>query len=273
MEEKEKNTENFDTDGSIAENNDSKSSTKSPFKLWFENFIYHYKWHTIVAIILIITISICSFQMCSKSSFDAYVLYAGSKNVSKIADSGDVSEYVTLSTSIKRAVEDFDGDGNVSLSLDTLYMLSDEQIAEIEKELEEKNEEEKEDFTLSYSQLAENNNVFRDRMLYSEYYVCLLSLDLYEAYKEVDGAMRFVALDKYVESGSSVKYVEGSKNTAVYLNSTGFSSLPGVSVLPEDTVIVLRARSEISAHFSRKDNAKIYERSEKVVEKILNYEG
>ena len=273
MEEKDINTEKLDTDAAENESAAENNRQKSPFKLWFENFIYHYKWHTIVAIILIITITVCSLQMCSKSSYDVYILYAGEKTVNKVGENGDVSEHVTFMTSMKKVSKDYDEDGSISVSLDTLYMLSDRQIEEIEKELQGKNEEEKEKYTLNYAQLEENNTIFRDRMLYSEYYLCFLSCDLYRAYKDVDGMSRFVSLDGYIENKENIKFVEDSNGTAVYLNSTSFSALPGICDLPDDTVIVLRAKSEVSAHFGKKDNNEIYNRSEEVLKKILNYKG
>lgn len=257
------------------ENMEQRSDTgspKSPFRLWIENFFYHYKWHSVIALVLLVAVVVCSVQMCAKESYDVYVMYAGGYEVKKVSGSdGNMSEYATLMNSIRSVTEDFDGDGKVSVSLDALYMLSEEEIREIEKELAEQNEKEGTDYSLSYSQLSQNNNVFRDRMLYSEYYLCLLSEGIYNTYKSVDGFMRFMPLEKYLEEGAAVEYVEGSEGTAVYLKSTGFAKLPALRDLPEDTVIALRVRSEVSAHFGDEENKEIYRRSEELLRRMLNY--
>ena len=244
---------------------------KSGFRLWLENFIYHYKWHSIIAFVLMIAVVVCSVQMCQKESYDVYVMYAGSHEVKKVNEGGNLSEYVTMMNSLRSVCKDHDGDGNISVSLDTLYMLSDEEITKIEKELAEQNKQNGTDYSLSYEQLTRNNTTFRDRMTYSEYYLCILSEDIFNTYKSVDGFMRFMPLEKYVEDGVTVEYVEGSEGTAVYLKSTGFSSLPAFSALPENTVIALRVRSEISAHFTSEENKELYRRSEDMLRAILNY--
>ena len=79
-----------------------------------DNFFYHYKWHTaVVAFILIIAI-VCSVQMCQREEYDVYVLYAGGYSVSKTAEGGDMSEYVSIMSEIKGVSADFDGDGKIS---------------------------------------------------------------------------------------------------------------------------------------------------------------
>lgn len=269
MEENKNSSEKFDTGAPVSENTNSNEVKKRPFRLWLENFFYHYKWHTaVVAFILIIAI-VCSVQMCQREEYDIYVLYAGGHSVSKTAEGGDISEYVSIMSEIKGVSADFDGDGKVNVSLDTLYMLSEEEIDMIEKELEEAGKE-GEGYSINYAQLAENNTVFRDRMLYSEYYVCLISSSLFEAYREVDGYQRFVPLTAYLGDESEAELLEGSNNAAVYLKSTSFGKLPAMSKLPDDTVIVLRAMSEVSAHFGNKENRELYRRSEELIKRILN---
>ena len=244
---------------------------KSSLRLWLENFFYHYKWHSIIALVLVIAVVVSSVQMCQKEEYDVYVMYAGGYEVKKVNEGGNVSEYVTLMNSIRSVSEDFDGDGNVSVSLDTLYMLSEDEIRTIEKELAEQNAKDGTDYSLSYEQLSRNNTTFRDRMMYSEYYLCLLSEDIFNTYKSVDGFMRFMPLGKYVAEGVDLEYVEGSEGTAIYLKSTAFSQLPALSSLPDNTVIALRVKSAISAHFSDKENDELYRRSEELLKSMLAY--
>jgi hypothetical protein len=77
-----------------------------------QNFIYHYKWHTVVALLLVVAILVCSFQFCAKEEYDAYILYAGSKNIGRTAEDGDVAEIATVISSLKRITGDFDENGD-----------------------------------------------------------------------------------------------------------------------------------------------------------------
>ena len=112
---------------------DGMKMPKGKFGTWLENFLYHYKWHTIVALFLIVTITICSVQMCSKDSYDVYVMYAGSRDIKSMKNEGDVSEFSKVYKSLTEVTEDFDGNGENMPSLEALYMLSSEEIKKIEE--------------------------------------------------------------------------------------------------------------------------------------------
>lgn len=242
---------------------------KGRFAGWLENYFYHYKWHTLAAIFVIIAVLVCSIQMCSKESVDVYIMYAGQRDIKSIRLENDVQEYTKVQKSLSEAVRDFDEDGSVNISLEALYMLSNDEILKIEEEIAEKkaNGEEVEEINLSV--LVENNQIFKEKVLYSEYYVCILSESLYNAYKVVEGVKIFVPLESFVKKGGSVSYLDDS---AIYLNSLDFGKLPGLSQMPDDTVVALRSMSAVSAHFNKKDNEELYERSKEVIENILNYE-
>ena len=108
--------ENYNESGEVCE----APSRAKRFRIWLDNYIYHYKWHTIIALFLVFTITVCSVQMCDKESYDVYVVYAGDYQVSKLVTNGDVAEFVTFSKSLNRAAGDYNEDGKVSVSLDTL---------------------------------------------------------------------------------------------------------------------------------------------------------
>ena len=95
---------------------------KQSFKEWIENYFYHYKWHTVIALVVIFAIVICSLQMCEKTSYDLHVMYAGSEDIRMSAKEGDISEYQKLLSGIKPYVSDANGDGRCSL-LDVLFLL------------------------------------------------------------------------------------------------------------------------------------------------------
>lgn len=236
---------------------------------FFENFFYHYKWHTLIALFLIVTVTVCSVQMCNRTSYDVYIIYAGSKDIKSIKTETDVTDYAKVYKSLCEATADFDGNGENVPSLEALYMLSSEEIAEIEAELAEKKANGEDVGELGYALLASNNQTFRDRMMYSEFYVCLISESLYNSYKTTAGVTIFTPLLPYVEKGT--EGLEFLDDSAIYLKSTGFATLPGICDLPEDTVVALRSMSAISSHFDKDGNETLYSRSETVVKNIINY--
>ncbi len=218
---------------------------------WFDNFWYHYKWHTVVSIFLVVAILVCTLQMCQRVEYDTYILYAGSKEIKR---SG--GEYATVVSSMKRVSEDYDKNGEVSVMLRDLYMLSNEEIDKIENG-DGKNE-------VNYALIEENNKLFLDLVVQSDYYVCILSRSLYDSYETLYGVPLFVNLN---EHASITQNVEMYTDYAVYLNSTGFDKVQGID-FPEDTVVCLRALPVTS---NSKRAKEMFRRSKEVVESIINY--
>ena len=243
---------------------------KGRFGIWFENFWYHYKWHSIIALFIIFVIVICSVQMCSKEEYDVHIVYAGGEHVMGDKSDGDIPLYSTILKSLNEAVYDFDGNGTVNTSFEALYMLTAEEIAEIEKEILDLKEKGEEHLSLNYVQLTENENLFRERIAYSDIYVFLLSDTVYKKYQtyEYDVPM-FASIRELANPDSEIEFLDDS---AAYLHSTPFGSLPGLSDLPENTVIVLRSVNALSSHFNKDETNELFENSKKVVENMLNYE-
>ena len=255
--------ENYNESGEVCE----APSRAKRFRIWLDNYIYHYKWHTIIALFLVFTLTVCSVQMCDKESYDVYVVYAGDYQVSKLVTNGDVAEFVTFSKSLNRAAGDYNEDGKVTVSLDTLYLLTADQI----KETNDKLKEEGSDKEVQTQLISQNFKTMNDRMLYSEYYVCIMSEEIFKHYSAKADHM-FADLTKYVNEGTDVEYIDGGKDTtAIYLNSTGFKNLPVLYNLPDNTVIALRGFSEVSNTFNADDNRENYRRAEEFIRGMVNY--
>ena len=208
-----------------------------------QNFWYHYKWHTVVALFLVVAILVCSLQFCAKESYDIYVLYAGSKNIGRTSSDGDVAEIVTVISSLKRVAKDFDGDGTTSVNFTNYYYLS----ADEAKDVKDANE----------ALLASDKSALSSVLEHSEYYLCFISPAVYEAYHKVGDNELFVILDEYKDSHPELEYYNDS---AIYLSSTSMAKLPGFSNLPEDTLICIRRPSVLGAksdkHLEYFENAK-----------------
>ena len=96
-----------------------------------------------------------------------------------------------------------------------------------------------------------------------------MSESVYKSYQSTEHDIPvFSSLRELVDNGNNVKFLDDS---AVYLNSTEFGKLPGLSELPEDTVIALRSVNALSSHFSKEKTVELYEDAKVVVKNMLNY--
>ncbi len=215
-----------------------------------QNFIYHYKWHTVVALLLIVAIVICSLQFCSKEEYDAYILYAGSKSIGRTAKDGDVAEIATVISSLKRITDDFDENGEVTLNFTNYYFLS----ADERKDLTDLNE----------ALLASDQKSISSVLEHSEYYLLFISAAVYEQYHKVGDEELFISLSDYKASSPDIELYA---DNAILLSSTEAYKLPGLSALPEDTLICIRRPSVLGGksneHKQHLKNAK------KMLENIL----
>ena len=234
-------------------------------KARLENYWYHYKWHSIIAIFLIITITVCSIQMCNKDEYDCYVMYAGDTSIAHTG--GGVSEYANALSSLNSVSSDFDGNGRVLVSFSDLYVWTNDQMSQYEKD----NKNNTDAPELHYTLISQDKSTFSDRMTHSEYYLCFLSIEIFNEYKAKDGLNFFVSLTPYLTEGNSYEMVGDGEG--ILLGSVeGFAGKPGISSLPYDTVICLRAKNEVFSGFDKKAHAKYYSYAEETLKNILSFE-
>ena len=226
-----------------------------------ENFWYHYKWHSLVALFLVFTIVVCSLQMCERDSYDIYITYAGGKEISRTASDGDVAEYAAFVSAFASLGCDYDGDGVSSVAFSSLFILSDEEIDEIEEEL---------GYEVNYTLMENDKKILSDRMvmLSDDYYVCLFAPHIYEKYKKVGDVSMFSPLSSYIPEGGEVEFYAPD---AVKLSSLDAYTLPALSTLPEDTLVCLRAKSAISSHFNSTHTNEAFARAEEYIKTFFAY--
>ncbi len=81
---------------------DNGENTPMTFVQKLENYWYHYKWHTILAVFALCVIAVCTSQCATKSETDVMIMYAGNFKV--------VTE--SASTPLKGVMsQDYNGDG------------------------------------------------------------------------------------------------------------------------------------------------------------------
>ena len=222
------------------------------FKERLANFWYYYKWYTVVALFLVFAVTVCSLQMCSSTSPDAYVMYAGGKSFAVKSEDNDIAPHLAALSSLRRFCEDYNGDGEVTVELETYYIPTSAQIAEIE------------DAGGFVDTVYVNNNKsdFGEMLMYGDYLILIMSEELFLENYTLASANPFAPLAQYA-SGDGLVYLN---DYAIYLNSTALGEAPEFSDLPSDTVIAFRIYSEVPLFRPDKE---VYSRCEQMLENIL----
>lgn len=234
----------------------------SPFLKKLDNYWYHYKWHSIIALFLVAVILICSLQMCKKDDYDYEVLYAGPYNLNKKQTILDIeSAFASLG-------DDRTGDGKVSVNLVSYWV--DENIAE--KQEENKNMTESDvSYSLNYS--LSNQELYLDEVQAGNLTIFLVSPHLFHMVNKENG---FVAItDVYpellAEDNDVLACGTDGKPTpyGVVLSKTSLGQRAGLSSLPENTILCLRKPSPMNAFFGASRAEKNYNDSAELFRRAL----
>jgi len=246
------------------DNRDSGIAVEGGFSRRLDNFWYHYKWHTIAALFVIVVISVCVTQCATNTRYDIQVLYAGNHAFGRTSENGGFSEHSTMISTLSGFAEDTDGNGDVAVSFLDLYLLTKEEIAELEKNPET-------NAPASYQLLQENTTMLKNNLDMSEYYVCFLSERLFRQYSEGESNMgRFARIESYTAEGREYDYVS---EYGIRLSSLDIKDLPGFDGLDaEDTVVCIRQISAMSSMFTRKESERHLANGERMLRALLSYE-
>ena len=207
-----------------------------------DNYWYHYKWHTIIALFLVVVILVCSLQMCSKDEYDIEVLYAGPAHLN------DKQTILDIESAFSSLLSDSTGDGRVAVNLVSYWV--DENVKpseEIEGPLSD----------VSYSQNYSLNNqsLYMDEIYAGNVSVFLVSPHLFYLVDKDDSTVFVRVTDvfpemKEYEDEICVHNENGKINRfGVVLSKTAFGQEPGLSSLPKDTILCLVKKSEIKGFF------------------------
>ena len=231
---------------------------RSPLAVKLENFWYHYKWHSIAALFLVLCVVICSLQMCSKVSVDFNVMYAGGVEISRKSADGDTPAYVRVVSVFQKYIEDVDGDGEKNVAFSTYFLPSQDEIKEIENTPGRE---------VNYALMSSDSEALSARFGLGDYYLCFVSPHVYEQYRGSDELSVFAPIEQYVPTeGSSVELYS---DYAVKLSSTPFyRNNPAIrEIMPADTLIAIQIKRVIGVG---NDNDEKYERAEQVLRLMLS---
>jgi len=224
------------------------SIKKTPASAWFENFWYHYKWMTIGIVFAVAVVLICTLQMCSKESEDAFLVYAGPEylNAESKQNIADGFEAVLPS--------DLNGDGEKLVILNSYMIYSEEQVKEIEAD------------TTGYVDRSFNTQEYEaygKYLLTGESAVFLLEPWLYESLAEADRLKPIDEVCDKTPKGAIDEYGVRLGDTDAYMEYDVLKALPA------DTVVCIM-KPYVMGNTSKEKN---YNKEKEVFKAIVEYES
>lgn len=87
------------------------NNTRRTFKMWLENFWYYYKWHTIVALVVVLAITVSLAQCVTRRQYDYSVIFACGE--AKFSN----AQLEALQEQLNPFAEDLNGDGVANVQL------------------------------------------------------------------------------------------------------------------------------------------------------------
>lgn len=241
--------------------NSTTENAKHPVRAWLENFWYHYKIHTLVAVFVVAALAVILMQMSGREEYDVHVVYAGTHHISGSGQNGDIAPHLAMVGSLKKVTGDYNDDGNVNVNLLTYHIYTSKEA----DEYLEKNP----DKSLNEVKMRDDRSNLTSNLLFGEYYVYFLSEGLYNEYYEQYKGELFCELAPFAKDGyDGYEYALGGRG--VYLRSLPLGEQPVLADLPSDTVVCLRAVSEVSDAFGQ-HNEDMYEASCDVMRRILSF--
>ncbi|MBQ9736625.1 MAG: hypothetical protein IJV96_07565 [Clostridia bacterium] len=231
---------------------------RSPFLKKLDNFFYHYKWHTVVAVFLAVVILVVSLQTCSREPYDIEIMYAGPYNLN------DRQTVLDIERAFEPAVLDKNEDGSQDVRL-VSYWIN-------EKLYSGEEGESLTDVAYLVNTSVSNEKSFQSEITAGNLSICLLSPYLFKKVDAEAGFMRVTDLAPILKEQEDVLCVRNDDGTinrfGILLSETALGQLPGLSSLPKDTVICIRKKAYNLLNASRAEEQ--HEHAVKVFCEILS---
>lgn len=203
-----------------------KTGTKNlTFKEKAENFWYHYKWHTLIAVFFLIVAIMIVSSVMDKDEPDVLLYYGGPAYFSDGAIGSIEDAFQQVMT------EDANGDGKKMAQLIVTTVLSSDQVATKVMDAREEGD------IIFMGDLTAANNEYNQEILYGQGIICILDEAHYEESKD-----RFQRFDAIVSKELVPKntFADGK---GVYLKDTAFGKYFEVfDGLPDDTVLCIKIK-------------------------------
>lgn len=245
---------------------DGRPSTLRRIRAWIENFWYHHKFGTCVGVFLIIAGIITGTQLFGRNRYDVQVLYAG-----PWLECSTASRVAALEDAIGQVMQDYDGNGQKSLAYRPIFLMNDQQIADLRAEYEGREEEMP---YINPTLLQQNTELLDSEFMTGETVICFLDPSIFEDLLEGDWT---VSLTDPVEEGGlgidpSLVPENPYGNHGVYLRDLDFGSyFTGMSAMPEDTVLCVRRTSVLTGVWAPEESREAYGWSVDLVRRIFAF--
>lgn len=227
----------------------------TPFLKKLDNYWYHYKWRTIIALFVLIAVIICTVQMCGKKKYDLEVMYAG-----PYVFKSDGQAAADIESAVEGCVT---GEEKISVNLVSYWV--DEEL----------NAQAGADLAFMRSNSLSNEKAFRDEIVAGNVSIYLLSPYLFHM---ADDEGAFVDLTGYLPewAGNGAQIFARNEDNklnrrGILVKKTPFGTLPGISSLPDDTILCLRNVSSIGSIFGLRKAEDRFAECEEIFRAIMNY--
>ena len=223
---------------------------------WFDNFWYHHKWKTIIALFLVVVILVCVLQLCEKEEDgDITVLLAGPYGFSDEATYNNLRNALSLSVYLK----DYDGNGASRADLVTYTLYSAAQIEALRVRTDENgNPDPVEVSTISNTK---DYNAYNQYLMTGDTSVLFLDPWLFEELAAKGEYLAdLVTLYGAAPEGAVSDPTGGDRCLGVRLADTAlYRDHNAVQVLPADTVLCLLGPYFVGKSSNEKEYAKAVE--------------
>lgn len=222
---------------------------------WLDNFWYHNRWLVLIFGFFVITGTIIIVQFIQKDQYDVLILYTG-------PDMPTANEQRDMENAFEQLLdEDYNDDGEYTVMIDPLFLMTDEQLNDERYNLDENGNP----ILINTAEMVKTKEQYTTQIFVGEAVICLLDPAWYDdAYKRD----AFVPLDEIVD-----ELPEGMYNdSAVYLHQTEFGKyFTALNVLPEDTLLCFRRMSTTTTFKDGDSEVQRYEYNKKLFVDILEF--
>lgn len=204
--------------------NDIDFTSQSKFLRWWDNYWYHYKWHTLIAGFFIFLVLFLGLGQLKSPKPDTVVTYCGPFSFTS-------AETEALRDTLGRIMpKDFDENGDKYTEIVRYQVYS-------EQEMEAEREQLGETGTINLSYNAKQLSDFNSFMSFGESSIYFLSEYMYDYVKANKGGVLKPLSDVLgeVPAGAYDEYAVRLKDTAFYQFE------PALHVFPEDTLVCMTA--------------------------------
>ena len=238
------------------ESNDDGDGVAEKGSRW-DNYWYHYKWHTVAVILAAIFLIISLTQFFSREKPDIFVMYAGPIYI-------NADENTEFRSAVRQVMsEDFNGDGTKGVSLTDITYLNPDQVDLTVQKAAEEGIEVIVDSSYNYNSLK----VFQMEVFSGEAVIYFIDPEMYESVKEANGFLPLVEIfgDESVPESAVDEY-------GIRLHELDYAEFFDiVQIMPEDTILCIRRVSTMSVFKGKSKTEKIHAHHMQMFKDIVNF--